>query len=127
MAKLSYCTFEEFGKNAFCVQDYKGFIFEDPRNQSYTDDEIDNFNFAGMVLFDGDWKADVAAFIYMAARTNPHIICIDWSNLTEDDKAKELVNFMLQCFENEPQYVNLKSYEARLAFGRNLNYKEEII
>lgn len=125
MANLVYCTFKELGRNAFWILDYKRFISEDPKNQSYTDDEIGNFNFAGMVLFDGDWKADVAAFIYMAARANPHIIGIDWFNMSDDVKAKQLVSFMLSCFENEPQYVGLNSYPGRLAFGLNLDYKED--
>lgn len=126
MAQLTYTTFEDWGKDSFCVTDYFGWLEDNYPNQVIDVDTLpDCMNLAGLVLFDDDTNTTLFSFLDMAADSFADIILVEFANLNNENRAK-FEGMVKNYFENiTHQYVDLESYENRAAYGYKQKWNKE--
>lgn len=109
---------EKYGNGSFVEQDYYGYLY------SYNMEEFlnENSKIAGLVLHDDDNLSTIDGFIQMCFDAQPAIILIESCNLTENCDIEKIRDYCYYKLDGLGNYVNLESYETKLAYGLSYEY-----
>lgn len=103
---LEYKTFEEFGEEAFAIQDYYGMTAD-----------LNSLNkLVGIIIFDTDKMDDIKTVLNLAVAAQPKIIMIELCHLSDTQESVDKV-MELKAYFGETEYTDMESYGSRLAYG----------
>lgn len=102
-------TFAEWGY-PFCAEDYMGEF-------DYSREDSKNFLIGGAVMEKGDNLDELIKFVEGLIKDEIEVIMIELCHIHNTILEQDIVKYLIPIMECN-KYLDLQSYEHRLAFGR---------
>ena len=121
MVGLIYKTLYEWGEKSFCITDYNELINnaagETDMNHYSIDRKHDHI--AGLILESIEDKENLESFLRWCNDSDIPLFVIEYCNIKSDAMRKILWDHTKAYIEKlaPGKYINLESYETKLAFG----------
>lgn len=115
MADIILKKIKDWGNDSFCVQDYKGYLDDNVALNIIEFNE--NEYIAGIILYDSDNIDTLKAFYNLCQFERIPLILVEFVNIKNANMAIELCNEFMSYVDYYDAYINLESYESKLALG----------
>ena len=113
MATIRCMTFENWGMDSFCIQDYTDYLEDMGAGTINSDEKI-----ASITLYDEDDYITLSHFVRLAKDArHVTLFVIEFAFIKDREKAKQYWNKIKTEVEESGDYIDLESYETKLAFG----------